>query len=155
MSMDDFIPPGFSPLANWDHRHRKNNDGHTVDWKTLSDAVKDGEIPGFKLSNGRWYVHDQKATEFLARASEPANSSQAKAKQPGGKARGDSSQQVEALLCAISALVTNQTTTLYAIERIAGAVERIAEHPLSRLEDVGIVEPSGNGVWRDMNGECN
>ena len=67
MSMDDFIPPGFAPLANWDSRNRRNNDGHSVEWKTLRDAVKDGEIPGFKLSNGRWYVHQRRATEFLAK----------------------------------------------------------------------------------------
>lgn len=156
MSMDDFIPAGFVPLANWDSRNRRHNDGHSIEWKTLSDAVKDGEIPGFKLSNGRWYVHDKKATEFLARAVEPLADGSAKARQQTCRERVDSSQQLEALLCALSALVTNQTTTLHAIERIADAVERIASQPLARLDDIAISDPGTSGPWRDMNGEhCN
>lgn len=140
MSMDEFIPPGFVPLANWDSRHRRNNDGHTVEWKLLSDAVKDGEIPGFKLSNGRWYVHERASNEHLTKAAARPESP----RQHTGKADpawGDS--RLEAAVVAMCE-INNGISLMHAtLERLVAAVESIATQP--KAEAVG--------SWRDMSGE--
>jgi len=133
MSMNEYIPADFSPLADWDHRNRANNDGHSVAWKTLSDALKAGEIPGFKLSNGRWYVHAAKANEFLAKS---------KATPVETPVRTDDGRIHAAViaLCEINNGITLMQATL---ERLTAAVESIATQPKA--------EPAG--TWRDMNGE--
>jgi hypothetical protein len=67
MSMKEFIPAGFVPLADWDHKQRKNNDGHSVEWKLLRTAADAGKVPGIRFGgSGRWYVHRDLANEFLA-----------------------------------------------------------------------------------------
>lgn len=67
MSMKEFIPAGFVPLADWDHKQRKNNDGHSVEWKLLRAAADAGTVPGMRFGgNWRWYVHRDLANEFLA-----------------------------------------------------------------------------------------
>ena len=142
MSMDEFIPEGFSPLAKWDSRNRRTNDGHTAEWKALSDAVKQGEIPGFKLSNGRWYVHEQKANQFLLdgvhRVTEQAVSR---------KATPSASADVHAeSVCKSLAGMEERLDEIYVIlERLAVAAESIATQP--KASDV-------EGSWRGVNGEC-
>lgn len=131
MSMEEFIPPGFVPLANWDSRNRRHNDGHSVEWKTLSDAVKNGEIPGFKLSNGRWYVHERVSNEYLA-------NSTAKPEVPTRVGSRDEAAVIA--LCEINNGISLMHATL---ERLTAAVEAMATQP--KAETVG--------TWRDMNGE--
>lgn len=137
MSMDDFIPDGFSPLADWDFRERQKQDGHSADWKSLSEAAKAGEIPAFKLSNGRWYVHKQKAAAYLAASREPAMSATATRK---SAADHGLTEAAVVALCEINNGITLMQATL---ERLTAAVESIATNP--RTESVG--------SWRDMNGE--
>ena len=133
MSMSDFIPAGFVPLANWDSRHRRHNDGHSVEWKSLSDAVKGGEVPGFRLSNGRWYVHEEQANEFLARASE----TQRPAK-PQNKPRpaGLSSAHTEAAVIALCEINNGISLMQSTIERLTAAVELIATQPKTAQQDL-------------------
>lgn len=129
MSMDDFIPKGFSPLADWDHRHRGNNDGHSLEWKTLSDAVKAGKIPGFKLSNGRWYVHDQKANDFLAKASEPASDPVANVARKGSADPALADSRIESAVVALCR-IDNGISLVYAtLERMTSAIESLVTHP--------------------------
>lgn len=122
------------------------------DQKKLSDAHTDGMIAAVKLMRstedrtGPVWVDAEAARRVLEGTDKP---------RANQKAACEPSQQLEALLCALSAMVTNQVTTLHAIERIADAVEKIAKHPLARLDDVGIVEDATEASWRDMNGEHN
>lgn len=136
MSMDDFIPPGFVPMANWDFRERQKQDGHSVQWKTLSDAVKNGELPGFKLSNGRWFVHERLSNEYLASALGKTSSSPA-------ASRNTPSDQTEAAVVALCEINNGISLMLPVLERIATAVESIATQPKAEAA----------GTWRDMNGE--
>jgi hypothetical protein len=137
MSMDDFIPPGFAPLANWDSRNRRNNDGHSVEWKTLSDAVKDGEIPGFKLSNGRWYVHQQSAEELLSRPAErPAEPKRAASMSPG---------QYEAAVVALCE-INNGITLMHAtLEQLTAAVRSVLQAK-NEHEYLTHYAPASNGT---------
>lgn len=144
MSMDDFIPEGFAPLANWDSRNRGHNDGHSSEWKMLGDAVKNGELPGFKLSNGRWYVHRQQAEAVLAQAFEPATKKHVSSKKSAAT-DGIDSRHAESV-CESLASIDSTLDEIYRVfSRLANAVESIATQPLARLGDVGVVETSSNG----------
>ena len=125
MSMNEYIPADFLPLADWDHRNRANNDGHSTEWKTLSDALKAGEIPGFKLSNGRWYVHAAKASEYLAKQhaapAEPATKAT--------YATGINGRHVESAVIALCEINTGITLMQCTLERLTAAVESIATQP--------------------------
>jgi hypothetical protein len=125
MSMDEYIPAGFVPLANWDHKHRGNNDGHSVEWKSLNDAVKAGEIAGFRLPNGRWYVHQEQAAALLAKAAEPVPVAAAKGTRktamPGG--------QTEAAVVALCEINNGIALMLDVLERLTLAVEGMATQP--------------------------
>jgi hypothetical protein len=127
MSMEDFIPPGFVPLANWDSRNRRHNDGHSVAWKTLSDAVKNAEIPGFKLSNGRWYVHEQGSNEYLAK-SLPQTTECTVASGDCGIDKRHAESVCESL-ADISSDVGTIHQILSVLERLTAAVESIATQP--------------------------
>lgn len=133
MSMNDFIPAGFVPLANWDSRNRKHNDGHSVAWKTLSDAVKGGEVPGFRLSNGRWYVHEHKANEFLAQANETPKAVRARQQ---AKSSGSSSPHTEAAVIALCEINNGISLMQATLERLTAAVELIATQPKSAQQDL-------------------
>ena len=139
MSMNEYIPADFSPLADWDHRNRAHKDGHSAEWKTLSDAVKSGEIPGFKLGNGRWYVHAAKANEFLAKSKAAPVKAATKASDMGGIDKRYAESACELLAYIGSTLVEVRCV----MERLTAAVESIATQPKA--------EPAG--TWRDMNGE--
>lgn len=133
MSMNDFIPDGFLPLAKWDHRKRGNNDGHSTEWKALGDAVKGGEVPGFRLSNGRWYVHEDQANEFLARTSEPQKPAKPQHKpSPAGLSPAHAEAAVIAL-CEINNGISLMQSTL---ERLTAAVELIATQPRTAQQDL-------------------
>lgn len=128
MSMEDFIPPGFVPLANWDSRNRRHNDGHSISWKTLSDAVKNAEIPGFKLSNGRWYVHEQVSNEYLAKSLPQVTD---------GTVTPDlgriDKRHVESVCESLADISSNLGSTIHQIlsvlDRLTAAVESIAAQP--------------------------
>lgn len=139
MSMNDFIPEGFSPLAEWDFRERQKQDGHSPEWKALSDAAKANKVPAFRLSNGRWYVHKQKATEFLATCYlTPVNA-------PAKPASNSSATlDVAAAMASLASIDTTLDEIYRVLERLTAAVENIATQPKA--------EPAG--TWRDMNGEC-
>jgi hypothetical protein len=128
MSMEDFIPPGFVPLANWDSRNRRHNDGHSVAWKTLSDAVKNSEIPGFKLSNGRWYVHEQVSSEYLAKSLPQATDGTVTQDHGGIEKR-----HVESVCESLADISSDVGSTIHRIlsvlERLTAAVESIATQP--------------------------
>ena len=137
MSSDAFTPAGFVPLANWDNRHRGNNDGHSVEWKLLSDAAKAGKVPGMKLGgSGRWIVHEQAAVEYLAKIRAEATPAKAPAKSRTHRA-GEPIDLQYVSVCESLAGVERL------LERLATAVESIATAPRH--------EPAG--AWRDMNGE--
>lgn len=142
MSMEEFIPPGFVPLANWDSRNRRHNDGHSVAWKTLSDAVKNAEIPGFKLSNGRWYVHEQVSNEHLAKVLPPATECAVSAEADVSIYKLYGRSACESLK-EISSDVATLRQILLVLERLTAAVESVATQP----------KPETAGTWRDMNGE--
>lgn len=140
MSSDDFTPAGFVPLANWDNRHRGNNDGHSVEWKLLSEAAKSGKVPGMKLGgSGRWIVHERSAVEYLRKSQAEPQPARDAAKPCPKKQSADAA--VSALTEVLSAMVTNQLTLIHAIEQIADAVQRIADQqPLARMDDIAICE---------------
>lgn len=125
MNMNDFIPDGFVPLADWDSRNRRNNDGHSVEWKTLSDAVKASEIPGFKLSNGRWYVHAESASSYLKKQQAAPAESSAKPTYSGGIG----SRQVESAVIALCEINNGITLIQATLERLVLAVESIVTKP--------------------------
>lgn len=125
MGMEEYIPAGFVPLANWDHKRRGNNDGHSVQWKALGDAVKVGDIPGFRLPNGRWYVHHHHAAEFLAKASDqlPLVASKATRKTP------TPDSQTEAVIVALCEINNGVAVMCDVLDRLTKAVESIATQP--------------------------
>lgn len=142
MRMEEHIPQGFVPLANWDIKHRGNNSGHSIEWKSLGDAVKAGKVPGMKIGgSGRWWVHEASAIEFLAKEQEP--------KPPrgivvAGKPKPD---HVEAAIVAICRIENSISLLQMTLERFTAAVENIAMQPTAPQH-----EPAGS--WRDMNGEA-
>ena len=124
MSMEDFIPPGFVPLANWDSRNRRHNDGHSVAWKTLSDAVKNAEIPGFKLSNGRWYVHERVSNEYLAKSTPQATEATV---EPGDV--GINTWHAESACGSLVEISGDVARIVLVLERLTAAVESIFTQP--------------------------
>jgi hypothetical protein len=144
MSSDAFTPAGFVPLANWDNRHRGNNDGHSVEWKLLSDAAKAGKVPGMKLGgSGRWIVHEQAAVEYLAKIRAEATPAKAPAKSRTHRAVEPTDLQYESACESLAEIATSLAGVERLLERLATAVESIATAPRH--------EPAG--AWRDMNGE--
>lgn len=139
MSMSDFIPDGFAPLADWDFRERQKQDGHSAEWKTLSDAAKAGKIPAFKLSNGRWYVHRSQAAKLLAEAFDSAADVSVD-KASNGCLDG---RRIESAITAMCEISNGLTLMHEVLERLTAAVEQIATQPRS--------EPAR--TWPDMNGE--
>ena len=139
MGMNDFIPAGFVPLADWDHRNRANNDGHSAEWKTLGDAAKAGELPAFKLSNGRWYVHREKAVALLAESVAPALKAATNGSHTGGIDKRHAENACELLAYIGSTMVEIRCV----LERLTAAVESIATQP----------KADAVANWRDMNGE--
>ena len=132
MSMQDFIPDGFVPLADWDHRNRANNDGHSAEWKTLGDAARAGELPAFKLSNGRWYVHREKAVALLAdsfaTAPMPVTNTPA--------AAGIDKRHVEAAVVALCEINNGISLMHVTLERLTAAVESIATQPKAAQQEL-------------------
>ena len=145
MSSDAFTPAGFVPLANWDNRHRGNNDGHSVEWKLLSDAAKAGKVPGMKLGgSGRWIVHEQAAVEYLAKIRAEATPAKAPAKSRKQRAGEPIDLQYESVCESLADIASGLGHVVTMLERLATAVESIATAPKQH-------EPAG--AWRDMNGE--
>jgi hypothetical protein len=145
MSSDAFTPAGFVPLANWDNRHRGNNDGHSVEWKLLSDAAKAGKVPGMKLGgSGRWIVHEQAAVEYLAKIRAEATPAKAPAKPQAKRAGEPTDLQYESVCESLADIAQSLAGVERLLERLATAVESIATAPKQH-------EPAGS--WRDMNGE--
>ncbi len=140
MSMQDFIPDGFVPLADWDHRNRANNDGHSAEWKTLGDAARAGDLPAFKLSNGRWYVHREKAVELLADSvattPRPVTNTPAVA--------GIDRRQLEAAVIALCEINNGISLMHVTLERLTAAVESIATQPKSAQQEL-LATISSNG----------
>lgn len=123
--MNDFIPEGFVPLADWDHRNRANNDGHSAEWKTLGDAAKAGELPAFKLSNGRWFVHREKAVALLVESAAPA----LKAATHGSNTGGIDKRHAKSLCESLASINTTLDEIYRVLERLTTAVESIATQP--------------------------
>ena len=142
MSMNDFIPEGFSPLAEWDFRERQKQDGHSPEWKALSDAAKARKVPAFRLSNGRWYVHKQKATEFLATCYLTPVNAPAK---PAGKSLAEDSR-IEAAVIALCEINNGITLMQATLERLTAAVENIATQPKTPHQELmASIGTNGNG----------
>jgi hypothetical protein len=130
MSSDAFTPAGFVPLANWDNRHRGNNDGHSVEWKLLSDAAKAGKVPGMKLGgSGRWIVHEQAAVEYLAKIRAEATPAKAPAKSQTHRAVEPTNLQCESACESLADIATSLAGVERLLERLATAVESIATQP--------------------------
>lgn len=125
MGMDEYIPDGFSPLADWDHKRRGNNDGHSLEWKALNDAVKAGEIAGFRLPNGRWYVHREQACGLLLKAAEPVTVAAAKT----NRKLGTQDAQADASVVALYRIDNGIAYVLTVLERLTTAVESMATQP--------------------------
>lgn len=130
------LPEGWVPLSQFDSKDRGRTDGHSPEYKVLAAAVRSGDVPGLQdAKSRRFYVPKDAAERFLIKRAVAHEDK--REHDPAG-----ASEQMGALLAVLSALVTNQTTTLTAVERIALALEKMADHPLARLEDVGILMPS-------------
>jgi len=130
MSSDAFTPAGFVPLANWDNRHRGNNDGHSVEWKLLSDAAKAGKVPGMKLGgSGRWIVHEQAAVEYLAKIRAEATPAKAPAKSQAKRAVDPTDLQYESACESLADIASGMGYVVQLLERLATAVESIATQP--------------------------
>ena len=130
MSSDAFTPAGFVPLANWDNRHRGNNDGHSVEWKLLSDAAKAGKVPGMKLGgSGRWIVHEQAAVEYLAKIRAEATPAKAPAKSQTKRAVDPTDLQYESACESLADIASGMGYVVQLLERLATAVESIATQP--------------------------
>ena len=141
MSMNDFIPEGFSPLAEWDFRERQKQDGHSPEWKALSDAAKARKVPAFRLSNGRWYVHKQKATEFLATCYLTPVSAPVKA-----ASNSSTTVDVAAAVASLASIDTTLDEIYRVLERLTTAVENIATQPKTPHQELmASVGTNGNG----------
>jgi hypothetical protein len=148
MSSDAFTPAGFVPLANWDNRHRGNNDGHSVEWKLLSDAAKAGKVPGMKLGgSGRWIVHEQAAVEYLAKIRAEATPAKAPAKSQTHRAVEPTNLQYLSAcesLADIADTIGGHVPNLFgltqrmvtALERLAAAAEAIATQPRTAQQEL-------------------
>jgi ABC-type Zn uptake system ZnuABC Zn-binding protein ZnuA len=131
VSSDAFTPAGFVPLANWDNRHRGNNDGHSVEWKLLSDAAKAGKVPGMKLGgSGRWIVHEHAAVEYLAKIRAEATPAKEPSKSQAKRlATQYSDGQFEAALVSLTRIDNGLALIHATLERLATAVESVAKQP--------------------------
>jgi hypothetical protein len=124
MSKEGFVPDGFVPLAEWDHRSRSGNDGHSAEYKALRAAADAGEIDAFQIGGSkRWYVSRSDAVRLLeSQLSDSPKQSKAKP------------QATECLDCHASALalvrIDNRLGLMIDIlERLATAVETLATQP--------------------------
>jgi hypothetical protein len=142
MDASEWMPAGFVPLADFDHRSRGRGDGHSPEYKQLREAFRQRKIPGLQTGGerGRVYVHEQSAKQYLAdnAIAEPPKGAETATTVSGFPA--DSS--IEILVAALVELCKSQKALVREVERIATAVEAIATQPK---------EPAGS--WRDMNGE--
>jgi hypothetical protein len=126
-----------------------------TDQKKLSDAHTDGLIAAVKLMRstedrtGPVWV-DANAAALVLHGTNARHACKPGAK-IGSAAADNCSEAAVIALCEINNGITLMQATL---ERLAAAVEKVAQHPLARLEDVAIVEDATEGAWRDMNGEC-
>ncbi len=141
------LPSGYVPLGTL-----ATDGGATPLYGYVQRAYERGQwTRSLFRCRGKRFIHkddlDRLTAEFN---SKPAACVQEPPREPA-KENGKSSAQLEALLCALSALITNQTTMLHSFERIAYAVEKIAKHPLARLDDVCIVETEDS--WKETNGQ--
>jgi hypothetical protein len=130
------LPEGWVPLSHFDSKDRGRLDGHSADYKLLAAAVKDGELRGLQdPKSRRYYVPQDEANRLLiSRASRAAK-----------KPKDAAEDAIAALTAVLSAVATNQTTILVAVERIAFALEQIAnQQPLARMDDIAICEPSAS-----------
>lgn len=126
MSMNEYIPADFSPLADWDFRERQKQDGHSAEWKLLSAAVKADDVPGFKLPNGRWYVHESKAKAYLARAAESAAEPASK---PATITAGIDKRHVESACKSLASMEERLDEIYVVLERLAVAAESLVTQP--------------------------
>jgi hypothetical protein len=108
-----------------------------TDQKKLSDAHTDGFIAAVKLMRstedrtGPVWVDAKAAREVLA-----ADKARPKKASTDQMSAGQHEAAVIALCEINNGIILMQAT----LERLAEAVEKIAKHPLARLEDVGILE---------------
>jgi len=133
------LPEGWVPLSHFDSKDRGRLDGHSPDYKLLAAALKDGELRGLQdPKSRRYYVPQDEANRLLI-----TRATRAVEKPKDAAADGNA-----ALTAVLSALATNQGLMLVAVERIAFALEQIAnQQPLARMDDIAICEPaaSSNG----------
>jgi hypothetical protein len=130
------LPEGWVPLSHFDSKDRGRLDGHSPDYKTLAAAVKDGELRGLQdPKSRRYYVPQDEANRLLI----------TRACRAVEKPKDATENGIAALTAVLSALATNQGTMLVAVERIAFALEQIAnQQPLVRMDDISICEPSAS-----------
>lgn len=124
--------------------HKGNTDKKaSQEYKALYRAWCDERIGGIKLMLS---VHDKRGQIFVAPqdARDVIEESHPQQQAVPKRRNESSANKDEALVCALSAIATNQTTLLHALERIADAVERIAKNPLTYSDDILISEPSNN-----------
>ena len=144
------LPEGWVPLSHFDSKDRGRLDGHSPDYKLLAAAVKDGELRGLQdPKSRRYYVPQDEANRLLiTKASRAMEKSKVAVEGGSGHtlvALTRIDNGIALLTAAISALATNQGTMLVAVERIAFAVEQIAnQQPLVRMDDIAICEPSSS-----------
>lgn len=125
-----------------------------TDQKKLSDAHTDGLIAAVKLMRS---TEDRTGpvwvdAEAAARVLRGTNARQACKHDAQPNVAADS--RVEAAVIALCEMNNSMSLMLATLQRLANAVEKVAQHHFARLEDVAIVEDATEGSWRDMNGEC-
>jgi hypothetical protein len=135
------IPSDAVPLVSYGGR--RPGRGGSWEYEMLHRLCKAGELRHWKFTRGRTgqlFVMPDEAREAL----DAVRDKQSSVSTPR-PSRQSSDDAIAALTAVLSAVATNQTTMLVAVERIAFALEQIAnQQPLARMDDIAICEPSAS-----------
>jgi hypothetical protein len=118
----------------------------TPEYLLLHSAWSSRKLGGWKLMStpsdqrGPIYVDPKEAEHFLRVCAGDAASEVKATKRDALQ----SSEILEAIVAFLGSITTNQHTLIAAVERLAIAAEMVAAHPLARMDDIAICEPSSS-----------
>ena len=144
------IPPHYVQLSSYGCNSRSKP--ATPEYQALHHAWSARKLSGWKLMStptdqrGPIFVDPAEAEQIVASS---GIGQQSRSSEDGSDSHGDggsseSGALVEAVTAFLGAITTNQATLIAAVERLALAAEKIAEHPLARMDDIAICEPSAS-----------
>ena len=130
---------GYVWLSSYDDRHNRNQE-HSTDYKRVFDAIKEGRVHGVQDGKSkRWMVNKAQADAFLSEWAESARTPRKSQMKSAA-----SYSQVEAAVIALCEMNNGITLMQCTLERLAVAVEAIANQPKTAHDRlVATVESNG------------